>query len=194
MIDIAAQRLHAQRLVGEPLASAVDVVRLIGAVQAQDYAGAKWALGQRTVAASAAEIDRLFDEGWILRTHVMRPTWHFVLPEDIRWLLDLTGPRIRRRMAGRERWLGIDGADMTRARKALCGALPGCFLTRPELGEVLRAAGIPPDGQRLPHFLMVAELDGDIVSGPRPGETVYLRPAGGAGAGDRNARPSRGTG
>ena len=79
----------------------------LGAVQSQDYAGAKWALGQRTRGATEAELDRLFDEGAILRTHVMRPTWHFVHPEDIRcmelagqcrcwwtcWKLERSGPR-----------------------------------------------------------------------------------------------------
>lgn len=147
------------------------MVRHLGAVQAQDYAGGKWALGQRATGVTDAEIDRLFDDGRILRTHVMRPTWHFVLPEDIRWLLDLTGSRVRRGLAGRYRQLGIDDGEVVRARMALCGALSGGrFLTRPELGEVLRVAGIPPDGQRLPHFLAAAELDGAIVSGPRRGK------------------------
>ena len=103
MLDIAARRLHAQRLTGEPFASAVDAVGWLGAVQSQDYAGAKWALGQRTRGATDAQLDRLFDEGAILRTHVMRPTWHFVLPEDIRWLLELTGPRVRNDLAARYR-------------------------------------------------------------------------------------------
>src|SRR5437588_6688633 len=120
MIDIATRRLHAHRLVGEPLASPIDVVRLLGAVQSQDYAGGKWALGQRASEVADAEIDRLFDEGKILRTHVMRPTWHFVLPEDIRWLLDLTGPRVRRSLAGRYRQLGIDEDEVARARAAFC--------------------------------------------------------------------------
>jgi hypothetical protein len=171
VIDLAARRLHALRLVGEPLASPIDVVRLLGAVQAQDYAGAKWALGQRTAGVTDAAIDRLIDEGRILRTHVMRPTWHFVLPDDIRWLLDLTGPRVRRSLAGRYRQLGIDDHEVTRATTATCDALSGGrFLTRPELGEVLRAVDISTDGQRLPHFLMSAELDGSIVSGPRRGK------------------------
>jgi hypothetical protein len=153
------------------MASAVDVVRLFGAVQAQDYAGAAWALGQRTAGATGAEIDRLFDQGRILRTHVMRPTWHFVLPEDLRWLLALTGARVRRGLAGRYRQLGIDDGEVARATSAFCAALAGGhFLTRPELGGVLRAAGIPPDGQRLPHLLMAAEMEGAIVSGPRRGK------------------------
>src|SRR5437660_1060994 len=103
MPDIPARRLHAQRLTGALFPSAVDTVRWLGAVQAQDYAGATWAVGQRTHGATAAALDRLIDAGSILRTHVLRPTWHFVLPEDIRWLLALTGPRVRRGLVARWR-------------------------------------------------------------------------------------------
>lgn len=171
MIDVAALRLRAQRLVGEQPASPVEVVRLLGAVQAQDYSAGKWALGQRTAGTTDAEIDRLFDDGCILRTHVMRSTWHFVLPEDIRWLLDLTGPRVRRSMAGQIRQHGSDDREVARATAVLCEALPrGRFLTRRELGEVLAGAGIAPDGLRLTLFLMAAELEGAIVSGPRRGK------------------------
>jgi hypothetical protein len=169
--DIAARRLHAQRLIGEPFASAVDAVRWLGAVQSQDYGGAKWALGQRTRETTDADFDRLFDQGAILRTHVMRPTWHFVLPEDIRWLLALTGPRVVLGLAARYRQLEMDEDVVARASEVFTSALiGGCHLTRPELGEVLRAAGISPEGQRLPHLLMAAELNGVIASGPRRGK------------------------
>jgi hypothetical protein len=168
---IPARRMHAQRLIGEPFASPVDAVRWLGAVQSQDYAGAKWALGQRSRGATEAELDRLFDDGAILRTHVMRPTWHFVLPGDIRWLLDLTAPRVRSGLATRLRELRLDEAVIARAGAAFAAALAGGrHRTRAELGEALRAAGISPDGQRLPHLLMRAELDALIVSGPRHGK------------------------
>jgi hypothetical protein len=103
----------------------------------------------------------------------MRPTWHFVLPDDIRWLLELTGPRVRLGLVGRHRQLEIDGGVTARAGAAFTRALAdGRYRTRPELGEVLRAAGISPDGQRLPHLLMGAELDGLITSGPRRGKQL----------------------
>src|SRR5215472_333030 len=108
MADIPAQRLRAQRLTGERFAAAEEAVGWMGAVQSQDYAGAKWALGLRTGGLTDADLDRLFDAGAILRTHVMRPTWHFVLPADIRWLLELTAPRVRTAMAAIDRRLGID--------------------------------------------------------------------------------------
>jgi hypothetical protein len=169
--DIVIRRLHAQRLVGEPFASARDAVRWLGAVQAQDYPAATWALGQRTRGATAAEIDQLFDAGALVRTHVLRPTWHFALPEDIRWLLALTGPRVRRGLGARWRQLEIDDDLGARANATFTAALQrGRYRTRPELGQELRDAGIAPDGQRLPHLLMAAELDGLIVSGPRRGK------------------------
>ena len=169
--DIAARRLQAQRLTGEPFKTAVDAVRWLGAVQAQDYSGAKWAVGQRTQGAEETVLDRLFDQGAVLRTHVMRPTWHFVVPEDIGWMLELTGPRVRQKMAARDRQLEIDDRMVERACDGFAAALAGGHhLTRQELGEVLRAKDIAPEGQRLPHILMTAELAGLITSGPRHGK------------------------
>jgi hypothetical protein len=169
--DIAARRLQAQRLTGEPFKSPLDAIRWLTAVQSQDYAGAKWALGQRSRQATDAELDRLFDEGAILRTHVLRPTWHFVLPEDIGWLVTLTGPRIRAGLVARNRELEIDDKVTARAEALFASALAGGrHLTRGELGEVLSAGRISPEGQRLPHLIMRAELDAVIASGPRRGK------------------------
>src|SRR5262245_640882 len=107
---VAERRLHTQRLTGRPFATAVDAVRWLVGVQSQDFPGAKWALGLRTRNATDADIDALYDAGTILRTHVMRPTWHFVLPDDIRWLLDLTAARVKARVAPYDRRLEIDEA------------------------------------------------------------------------------------
>jgi hypothetical protein len=109
-LDLAQQRLLNQRLVGAPFKKPEDVVRWLGAVQSQDYPGAKWALGQRTRAATDAAIDEAFARGTILRTHVMRPTWHFVMPEDIRWMLALTAPRVNAVMAYYYRQADVDEA------------------------------------------------------------------------------------
>src|SRR6266852_8163707 len=104
-------------------------------------------------------------------------TWHFVVPEDIRWLLDLTASRVRAGLASRYRELEIDDRVAARAAAAFATALAGGrYLTRPELGQALRAAGISPEGQRLPHLLLRAELDQVIVSGPRHGKQfTYAR-------------------
>ncbi len=171
MNDIAARRLQAQRLTGAPFTSPLDAIRWLTAVQAQDYGAAKWALAQRSGATTDVELDRLFDQGAILRTHVLRPTWHFVLPEDIGWLLALTGPRVRAGLVARYRRLELDEKVARRAEALFTAALAGgSHLTRGELGEVLSAARISPDGQRLPHLIMRAELDSLIASGPRRGK------------------------
>jgi hypothetical protein len=168
--SIAARRLRSHHLVGPRFKSPVDAVRAFAAVQAQDFPAATWAVGQRTQGATAESIGQLYDEGAILRTHVMRPTWHFVVPEDIRWLVQLTSRRVRDGLAGRRRQLEIDDRVVDRANatfeKALSG---GRALTREELGRSLVNAGVSPAGQRLPHLLGHAELDAVIVSGPRRG-------------------------
>jgi hypothetical protein len=170
LAQVAALRLRAQRLIGEPFASAADAIRSFGALQAQDYGAAKWALGQRTAGATDAELDRLFDNGAILRTHVMRPTWHFVLPEDVGWLLELTGPRVRAGLRWRHQQLELDTGVIARAHAAFAAALTGGrHLTRPELGEILRAARIEAEGPRLAHLILLAELDRLLVSGRRKG-------------------------
>ncbi len=90
-LDIVGQRLLNQKLVRSDLKKPVEIVSWLGAVQSQDYAGAKWALALRAPALTDADVDRAFDRGDILRTHILRPTWHFVAPKDIRWMLDADG-------------------------------------------------------------------------------------------------------
>jgi hypothetical protein len=170
MNDVVTRRLRAQRLTGEPFATAQEAVGWLGAVQSQDYGGAKWALALRTRGLTDAGLDRLFDAGAILRTHVMRPTWHFVLPADVRWLLELTAPRVRASMAAIDSRLGIDVALRRRSQAVLEAALrDGTHLTRNELAAALDRGGIAVAGQHLTHLVMHAELDAVIVSGPRRG-------------------------
>ena len=173
MSSIAGARLRAQRLTGKPFGDAIEAVGGLCAVQSQDYPAAKWALAQRLEAVTDAALDDLYDRGAILRTHVLRPTWHFVLPEDVRWLLRLTGPRVMAGAAGRLRQLEIDRDVIARARAAWHAALAGGrSMTRPELGGALVAAGISPEGQRLLYVLMALELEGFLTSGPRRGKLL----------------------
>ena len=164
------RRLRTQQLTGARFTSPEDVVGWLGAVQAQDFGPAKWAVGMRQKRATDAALERAFAEGRILRTHVLRPTWHFVLPADIRWLLAATAPRVQAASAGRYRRLGLDADTLRRSEKLLAGALRGGEqLTRKELADLLVAAGIAVDGQRLPHLLANAELQAFICSGARRG-------------------------
>jgi hypothetical protein len=170
---LLAARLLNQRLLGSKLRSPAEVVAWLGAVQAQDYAGAKWAIGLRGAGIADADVERAFDRAEILRTHVLRPTWHFVTPQDIRWMLALTGPRVRAACASRFRELGLDGRTLARATTTLDRALQdGRHLTRAEIAAVLRRARISTDGQRLVYLLLSAELDGLVCSGPRRGKQL----------------------
>lgn len=171
LVDLPGERLRNQHLIGTPLETATDVVRWMGAVQAQDYAGATWALALRASGADRATIDALFAAGAILRTHVMRPTWHFVMPEDIRWMLALTGARVSAQNASYDRKLELGGAVYARSNALLAAALEGGrHRTRTELAAVLEAAGIAARGQRLAHLMMRAELDAVVCSGPLRGK------------------------
>lgn len=172
MSDIVARRLRAHHLVGEPFGSVAEAVGWFGAVQSQDYAAAKWALGQRLPQGiTDPDIDQAFDKGQLLRTHVMRPTWHFVLPADIVWLQELTGPRVMSGLAGRHRQLELDARTVARAMDVMGETVADRqFKTRPELAASLVAAGINVEGQRLPHLLASAEHGNVITSGPRRGK------------------------
>jgi hypothetical protein len=172
-LRIARRRLHNERLVGAPLAAPTDVVRWLGAVQAQDWAGAKWAVAQRTRAATDADVEGALADGAILRTHVLRPTWHLVMPEDIRWMLALSAARVRAAMAPYERKLDLDARLLRRCQAPLVRALGAEGpLTRAELARAVAADGLAVDGQRLGHALMHAELDAAICSGPRRGKQL----------------------
>ena len=170
--NIPFYRLHNQCLSQTDLAEPAEVVRRFGAVQAQDFAGAKWAVGQRLKTATEAEIDLAFNEGKILRTHIMRPTWHFVAPADIRWLLKLTAPRVHAANAYQYRSLDIGPALISRSQTVLENALKGGkYLTRGQLVLVLHRAGISSENQlKITYLILSSEVDGLICSGPRLGK------------------------
>jgi len=172
--DLISQRLHNQRLSSPEFTKPADVVRWFGAVQAQDFAAAKWALALRMRDATDTTIEKAFNEGKILRTHVMRPTWHFVAPDDIRWLLQLTAPRVNVKAGAYYRKYELDGATFKRSHKALIKALRGGkHLTRRVLKDVLTQSGVNVDDPvRLVHILMRAELEGIVCSGPRVGKQM----------------------
>jgi hypothetical protein len=172
--DLLRHRLYNQRLSGTPLKKPEDVVRWLGAVQAQEYPSAKWAIAERTRGATDARMDSIFADGTILRTHVMRPTWHFVLPDDIRWMLELTGPRVNVVCGSYYRKMKLGDAVFARSHDVIARALRGGkTLTRPELAYALREAGVTSprdDKMRLTFIVLRAELDAVICSGPRIGK------------------------
>ena len=172
--DLRWSRLRAQRLVDSPAAAPADVVAHLTAVQSQDLAGGLWAVGLRTDT-TAADVTKLIDEGVILRTHVLRPTWHLVLPRDVGWMLQLTGARIAVGNDTRLRQLGVTRADVDRCLALMLAVLAGGnHLTRTELGHHLAANGSPIDSAQLMHITLTGELERLIVSGATRGrQTTY---------------------
>jgi Winged helix DNA-binding domain len=170
--DIAARRLVNQRVTRAALRRPADVVQWSGAMQAQEYEPAKWAIGLRTHDRTAdPDVEQAFTDGAILRTHVMRPTWHFVAAADIRWMLELTAPRVHRALSSYCRHVGLDARTCVRATSIVERALGGGqFLTRAELGARLRAAGISLQLMPLSFVSLYAELEAVICSGPRRGK------------------------
>ena len=168
----AGRRLRNQCITGVGRRTPADVVASSGAVQAQEYEPAKWGLGLRMQdGATDAQIERAFELGEILRTHVMRPTWHFVTPDDIRWLLELTAPRVHQRMAPYDRQLELDTKTMVRGTAVIERALRNKqHLTRSELADRLRDSKLAITGMRLAHLALYAELEAAICSGPRRGK------------------------
>ena len=178
---IAQARLRNSRLVGPAFTTPEDAVAWFGAVQAQDIPGALWAIAQRLErdgpARTIHDLGEAMDDGRIVRTHGPRPTWHFMAPRDLRWILSVVGPRVQAQNASMERREGIRPEDRRRAIEILRSALRGgVAMTRPELGAALAAGGIErPEGLRLGLLGMSAELDAVIANGPRRGrQTTFM--------------------
>jgi hypothetical protein len=168
--DVLRRRLATQRLQDAGVPSAADVVRLLGCVQSQEYAHALWSLGMRTTGLSAAEVQAEFDRGDFLRTHILRPTWHFVAAEEIRWILEVTAPRVQKLNQTIYRQHRLDPATLDHGVAVIAEELRGGrYRTRAELGQVLAIQRLPSHGIRLAYIVMNAELQGVICSGPMRG-------------------------
>jgi Winged helix DNA-binding domain len=142
-LDIARWRLRTQHLVSLYAASAREAVGSLLAVQAENPGQAAWAVASRTQNPDQADLAALLDEGAVVRTHVLRPTWHFVRAEDIGWLLDVTGPRVRRVTGQQLRDThGLDERSIDQAVTAVTHVLAsGGQLTRAQLADELRERG-----------------------------------------------------
>lgn len=169
--EVVRRRLVAQRLRGPGLASPDDVVRHLLAVQAQEFPYARWSLAQRTRfpgagGVTAGDVEQAVADGRILRTHILRPTWHFVHRDDLRWLMALSAPRLHQGNETTYRRTGIDGATAERSAQVLADAVRGGrHLTRDQLAVRLQDAGFDADGLRLAYLIMHAEAGSVLVSG-----------------------------
>jgi len=156
----ARRRLTALRLtaLGIARAGADDPAGVVGqllAVQAQDYPGALWSLGLRTASATRASVEAAHEAGGFVRSWTMRGTLHFVRPDDLPWMLELTGQRMARAAAGRHRQLELDEPQFARAERIARERLAdGATISRTELLAAFEKGGVPTAGQRGAHLLV----------------------------------------
>ena len=168
-------RLTGQQLREPQAATPEEAVKNLLAVQAQEFPYARWSLAQRTAAATAADVEQAVADGRILRTHILRPTWHFVHLDDLPWLRALSAPRLHQANGGTYRRTGIDTEAATRSADVLARAVTGgAHLTREQLAARLQDAGFPATGLALAYLIMHAEISGVLASG------VPIRSPGGA--------------
>jgi len=159
-------RTLSQQLVKPLFTTPREVVSWMGAVQAQDYNMSKWAIGARLPASTVLDVENALRKGEILRTHVMRPTWHLVAAEDIRWMLELCREKMKASCASRDRQLEIDEQLFNKVNNLIIKMLEGNnHLTRQEIAAGLINAGIVVDTSRMVHFMFRAEVEGIVCSG-----------------------------
>ena len=167
---IVQRRLHTQRLIGQKFSTPAEAVAFFGAVQAQDFLPAMWALGMRIEGATEPTVEQAINDRQIVRTWPFRGTIHFVTPGDIRWMLALSAPRALKGNA-RLRELELDEAVFAQSRKVFSRALAdGQPQTRATLYRTLDEAGVSMAGQRGYHILYRHSLEGLICIGPREGK------------------------
>lgn len=164
---VRSERLRSHRL-SAPAATIADAARHMLATQGQEFWGGRWALASRTRGApSVRDVDAAFDRGEIVRSWTMRGTIHVIAPEDLAWVMSVTGERQRRQAAAVHRAEGIDADEVARAEIAARGALRGGNrLTRKELFAVLDGAGVATAGQRGYHLLTNLSMSAVVCQGP----------------------------
>lgn len=169
--DIINYRLYNQQIAQTSFSAPQEIVNWMVAMQAQEYAMSKWAIGLRLNGVTDTHVEKAFNDGLILRTHLLRPTWHFVTPEDIRWLIELTSPRIRKAMAYYDKELELDSTLYRKCNDLIGKALTGGHhLTRLALNDLLQNNGISLNGRQMAQVMINAEMDCVVCSGKREGK------------------------
>lgn len=164
--DILQARLHNQLLTTHPFHQPREVAAHLGAIQAQSYEMARWAIGVRIPGSTNLDVEEAISRGEILRTHILRPTWHFVAAENIRWMLELTASRLKTVYWGYSRYIGFEESMLRKARPVIEKILRDHnHLTREEVGEAFARHGLPADAHVARHALEHSELDGLVCSG-----------------------------
>jgi hypothetical protein len=170
-VNVSAIRLDRQRISHPVKGAPRDVVAWFGAMQAQDYYAAQWALGLRVHGAGAQTIEDALTDGTVIRMHAFRGTWQYIAREDVQWINQLIGQRVIARAQSRYRELGLTPRTLARCCALFGDALAGGKQhTRAELAAVLARKKIDTSEQRLMHILGYAELAGTLCSGGRRGK------------------------
>jgi hypothetical protein len=166
MQNIGLMRLAAQHVAGNKLSTVTEVVSWLGAMQSQDLNSAKWAIGARLPGSTEEAVEKAINEGVIIRTHLMRPTWHFITATDYPAILELTAPNVRATLKSRRKQLELTEEYFGKSNPALQRILSNQnHLTREELMTELSMTLPLLDSSRMNHVLLEAELDGLICSG-----------------------------
>jgi hypothetical protein len=171
--EIAHHRLASQKLEKTSRISPQEIVHHMGAIQAQDYAMAKWAIGSRCDA-TEKEIEEAINSGKIIRTHILRPTWHFVAADDIHWMLDVSGPQVKRIILAETKKHGYDEKEFGKINSAIEKILAGNnHLTRDEIIQELSLKKVSGEYHLSPVLIMMyAELDGLVCNGIMKGKQM----------------------
>lgn len=163
---IANLRLSNQQLIGTTLKTPEEIVSWMGAVQAQDFNMSKWALGVRVPVLTNGLVEDALNKGKLVRTHILRPTWHLVAGKDIHWMLSLSAPRLKAILKTYAKMLELTEATIEKGSAIIERALSEKgHLTRPQLGEVLKNRGIDLNSHQLNHIMFSAELHGVVCNG-----------------------------
>jgi hypothetical protein len=170
-LNIARLRLHSQHIVSPRRQCPAEVVRWLGALQAQDFAGAKWSIALRLLVATEATIDQAIADRTIIRTWSLRGTLHFAAAADVHWMRALLAPAVIARSATRHRELELDATVFARSEKVFLKALRGGRqLSRETLLALLEKARISTTGQRGYHILWRLTLEGLLCFGAHEGK------------------------
>lgn len=169
-IDIVRARLSSQLLGKSQAKSCAEVVSTLGALQAQDDASVLWSIGVRLPGATLAQVEHAIAQGSVVRSWLLRGTLHVAAAQDIRFILALVAPRLLQLREARRTALALDARNLLRCEKAITRALAGGKrVTREQAGELFRAVGVEPEGQRAYHVLSHLALQRVICFGPNQG-------------------------
>lgn len=170
--EISHHRLVSQKLYKTSQSSPQEIVKHLGAMQAQDYAMAKWAIGSRCDA-SEKEIQEAIDSAKIIRTHILRPTWHFVSADDIYWMLDVSGPQVQKMTISSAKKYGYDLNKLNQINETIGKLLSGNnHLTREEIMQELNIKKSSNQDFLAAAIMMHAELDGLVCNGKMKGKQI----------------------